>query len=191
VAVEGQLKHSDFDPLAIDRAIERRDGTTVTVTGTADCAVDDVGLGARLGYAGVSWSFSISGMSYDYDNFGCAFDLQVDGALRDATRTEFVQLADRVTDVLAIGAARRLLADTSFLDNRIGLSVRRQLPTRAYSVYVDRVEDAFLRRAADTVSGGVAWPLHAGTELEVYAGVTDLGVGDNIAFVGLMLVLQR
>jgi len=191
VAVEGQLRQTDFDPLAVDRVIERRDGTTVTLTGTAVCAVDDVGLGARLGYAGMSWSFSISGMRYDYDNFGCGFDIQVDGALRDATRTEFVQIADRVTDVLAIGAARRLLWETSFLDNRIGLSVRRQLPTRAYSLYVDRIEDAFLRRTANTVSAGVAFPFRSSNELEVYAGVTDPGIGDAIAFLGLMLLLDR
>lgn len=191
LALEGQLKRSDFDPLAVDRIVERRDGTSVRITGTADCAVDDVGLGARLGYGGETWSFSIGGMSYDYDDFGCAFDIQTLALLRDSTRDEFVQLADRVTDVLAIGSARRLLAETSFLDNRVGLSLRRQTAARGYSVYYDRVEDAFFRRSADTVSAGVSLPLGAGSLLEVYAGVTDSSVSDAIAFVGLMLLIER
>ncbi len=191
LALEGQLKHSDFDTLAVDRIVERRDGTTVRITGTADCAVDDIGLGARLGYRGDTWSFSIAGMSYDYDDFGCTFDIQTLALLRDSTRDEFVQLADRVTGVLAVGSARRLLSETSFLDNRVGLSLRRQTGPRGYSVYYDRVEDAFLRRSADTLSAGVSFPVGAGSLLEVYAGVTDSSVNDEIVFVGLMLLIER
>lgn len=191
LAAEGQLKRSDFDPLAVDRAIERSDGTVVTITGTADCAVDDVGLGARLGYGGDRWSVSISGMSFDYDDFGCSFDIQALDRLRDSTRDEFVQIADRITDVLAIGSARRLLTETSFLDNRVGLSVRRQAGERGYSVYYDRVEDAFFRRSADTLSAGVSFPVGTSTLLEVYAGVTDSSVSEEIAFVGLMLLIER
>ena len=191
LALDGQLRHSDFDPLAVDRLVERRDGTTVRITGTADCAVDDVGLGARLSYAGDAWSFSLAGISYDYDDFGCTFDIRTLARLRDSTRDEFVQLADRITDVLAIGSARRLLAETSFLDNRVGLSLRRQSAARGYSVYYDRVEDAFLRRSAGTLSAGVSFPVGARSLLEIYAGVTDSSVNDEIAFVGLMLLIER
>lgn len=191
LALESQLKQSDFDPLAVDRIVERRDGTTVRITGTAYCAVDDVGLGARLGYGDDTWSFSIFGMSYDYDNFGCAFDFQTLDLLRDSTRAEFVQLADRVTDVLAIGSARRLLSETSFLDNRVGLSLRRQTAARGYSVYYDRVEDAFFRRSADTLSAGVSFPVGASSLLEIYAGVTDSNFNDEIVFVGIMLLVER
>jgi hypothetical protein len=191
LTLQGQLKRSDFDPLAVDRVVERRDGTTVAITGTVDCAVDDVGLGARLDYTGGAWSFALSGMQYDYDNFSCAFDIAALDLLRDSTRAEFVQIADRVTDVLAIGAARRLLAETSFLDNRLGLSLRHEAATRAYSVYYDRVEDAFFRRSADTLSAGITFPIGSTTELEVYAGLTDSNVSDYIAFVGLMLLIQR
>jgi hypothetical protein len=191
LALEGQLKHSDFDPLAVDRIVERRDGTTVRITGTADCAVDDIGLGARLGYGGNIWSFSIAGTSYDYDDFGCTFDIQTLALLRDSTRDEFVQLADRVTDVLAIGSARRLLSETSFLDNRIGVSLRRQSAARGYSVYYDRVEDAFFRRSADTLSAGVSFPVGASSLLELYGGITASSVNDEIAFVGLMLLIER
>ena len=101
-----EFRNSDFDPIDIDRTIIRRDGSPFTIRGRADCDVDDIGLGARLSYTSDAWYFTAYGMSHDYDDFACSFDIPVVDALSSATRDEFVQLADRATDFLSLGAGR-------------------------------------------------------------------------------------
>lgn len=189
--LEGRMNRSDFDPFDIDRTIILRDGTPLTITARADCSVDDTGLGARLRVSSGDWSWSVSGMAFDYGGFGCDFGLPMLDRLRDSTRDEFVQFADRVTDVLSLSSGRRLLAETSFLDSRLGLGVRRDVGTRSYSANFDRVEDVFFGRVANTLSGGVGFVLRSGAQLEVYAGATEADASPNIAFVGLLLLVGR
>jgi len=190
-AVRTEFRHSDFDPLDINRTITRRDGSPLTITGRADCEVDDTGLGARLSYSNADWYFDVSGMEYDYDDFGCDFSIAALDVLRTATRDEFVQLADRATDLLSLGTGRRLLAETSLLDSHVGtrLSYTRGLHT--YRVSYDRVEDIFFGRTATTLTGGVAFLLRSGNELEVYTGVTDSDAYSNVVFLGVAVLILR
>ena len=100
-ALQSELRDSDFEPIEVDRTIVRRDGTTLTVVARAICGVEDTGLGARFRLSNDSWGWSIGGMSYDYDDPECSFNLPALDFLRRATREEFVQLADRVAASLS------------------------------------------------------------------------------------------
>jgi hypothetical protein len=191
IALLTELGYSDFETLEIDRTITRRDGSQVTIDATADCEVDDSGIGARARVTRGGWTFSIAGMSFDYDDFTCEFDLPALDPLRRSTRDEFVQLADRVTDLLSLGSGRRLLYETSFLDARWGLSVRRDVAARSYGAYFNRVEETFFGRVSDTLSASVGFVLRSGHEIEVHAGATDLDDADTIVFAGLSLLLLR
>lgn len=191
IALQTELGYSDFETLEINRTITRRDGSQVTIDATADCEVDDLGLGARARMTRGEWTFTVDGMSFDYDDFVCDFDLPALDRLRRSTRDEFMQLADRVTDRLSLGSSRRLLYETSFLDARWGLGVRRDTAVRSYGVYLNRVEEAFFGRVSDTLGGSVGFVLRSGHEIEVHAGVTDLDDADTIVFAGLSLLLIR
>jgi len=184
VALETQLRSSDFEPIEVNRTITLRDGRQVTIQGVADCAVDDTGLGARVGVWSGSFSFSISTMSYDYDGFGCDFSIPVLDALRSSTRDEFVQLADNLSLVLSLGAGRRLIADNALLDSRVSLSMSHDTGLRSYNVYYDSTEDVFFGRTANTLSAGIGFPLRSGNEIEIYAGVTEFDTRSTIAFLG-------
>jgi hypothetical protein len=188
-ALETELRQSDFEPIGVDRTITLRDGTPFLAQGRADCSVDNTGLGARLSLSNETWRFAASGMSFDYDAFSCAFSFPVLDALRRTTRGEFVQIADRLTDALSLGAARRLVADNSLLDSRFGLSLSRISGLRNYTVYYDATEDAFLGRSADTLSAGIEFLLRSGHALEFYGGVTDYETRPNIAFLGFSLLI--
>ncbi|HSG64901.1 MAG TPA: hypothetical protein VLD39_07865 [Gammaproteobacteria bacterium] len=190
IALLTRLSDSDFEPLQINRTITRRDGSQVTIDGSADCQVDDLGLGARARVSHGEWTFSIDGMTFDYEDFACDFDLAVLDVLRRATRDEFVQLADRVTDALSLGSARHLLTRTTFLDSRYSLSLRRDTAVRTYGLYLDHAEDAFLGRVADTLRGSIGFVLRSGHEIEIYLGATDVDNG-TVAFLGLSLLLLR
>ncbi len=190
-AVLSEFRSSDFEPIDIDRTITRRDGSSLTITGRADCDVDDVGLGARLSFSSDAWYFTVYGMSHDYDDFACDFDIPALDVLSNATRDEFVQLADRATDFLSLGTGRRLLADMSLLDSSVGtrLSYTRGLHT--YNFSYDRVEDVFFGRTADTLTGGVGFLLSSGNELEIYAGLTDSDAYAEVVFLGVSLFVVR
>lgn len=190
-AVRTEFRQSDFDPLDIDRTITRRDGSPLTIRGRADCEVDDTGLGARLSYSNADWYFDVSSMGYDYDDFGCEFDFAALDVLRNATRDEFVQLADRTTDLLSLGTGRRLLAETSLLDSHVGTRMSYTRGLHTYRVSYDRVEDVFFGRTAATLTGGVAFLLRSGNELEVYAGVTDSDTYANVVFLGVSVLILR
>lgn len=191
LAVNTAFRNSDFDPIDIDRTVTRRDGSTLIVRGRADCKVDDLGLGASLSFSNDEWYLQIHGMSYDYDEFACDFDVPVLDVLANATRDEFVQLADRATDFLSLGAGRRLLAEMSLLDSSIGtrLSYTRGLHT--YNLSYDRVEDVFFGRTADTLTGGVGFLLRSGNELEIYAGITDSDTYAEVVFLGISVFIVR
>jgi hypothetical protein len=188
-ALETELRQSDFEPIAVDRSITLRDGTQLPIHGLVDCGVDDTGLGARLRLSSAAWSFGVSVMSFDYENFSCDFGFPVLDVLRNSTRDEFVQLADNLTGALSMGAGRRLLAENSFLDSRIGLSLSHDTGPRRYNVYYDSTEDVFFGRTADTLSGGVSFVLRSGSEIEVYAGVTELDARSSVAFLGFFLLI--
>jgi hypothetical protein len=188
-ALQSQLRSSDFEPFAVDRTVTLRDGTPFTIRGLVDCAVDDTGLGARLSLSREGWSFSVNGMSYDYDDFGCGFSIPALDMLRRSTRDEFVQFADNLTGVLSLGAGRRLIAENSFLDSRAGLSLSRDTGLHTYNFYYDSTKDVFFGRKANTLSAGVGFPLRSGNEIEVYAGVTDLETRSNVAFLGFFLLI--
>jgi len=190
-ALRTEFRHSDFDPLDINRTIVRGDGSTLTITGSADCDVDDTAIGARLSFSSAEWYFDVSGMSYDYDDFGCDLNVAPLDVLRRATRDEFIQLADRATDLLSLGAGRRLLAETSLLDSHLGTRLRYTRGLHTYSVSYDRVEDIFFGRAATTLTGGIAFLLESGNEIEVYTGVTDSDSYANVVFLGISLLMVR
>lgn len=191
IALQTRLGTSDFEPFDIDRTITRRDGSLLTISATADCKVDDTGMGARVRVSNDEWAFAVDGMTFDYDDFGCDFDLAALDVLRRATRDEFVQLADRVTDVLSFSSGRRLLYETSFLDSRLSLSLNRNTATRSYGLYYDRIEDVFFERTADTLSGSMSFVLASGNEIEAYLGATDTDGEDTVFFVGLSLLMLR
>ncbi len=111
--------------------------------------------------------------------------------LSSATRDEFVQLADRATDFLSLGAGRRLLADMSLLDSSIGTRLSYTRGLRTYNLSYDRVEDVFFGRTADTFTGGLGFLLRSGNELEIYAGVTDSDAYAEVVFLGISLFVVR
>ena len=191
VALQARLDNNDFEPLDIDRTITRRDGSLLTISATADCKVDDTGIGARLRVSSGEWAFAIDGMTFEYDDFSCDFDLVALDVLRRATRDEFVQLADRVTDVLSFSSGRRLLYETSFLDSRLSLSLNRNTPTRSYALYYDRIEGVFFERTADTLAGSMSFVLSSGHEIETYVGATDSNGDDTVVFVGMSFLILR
>jgi hypothetical protein len=189
-ALQGELRESDFEPIEVDRTIIRRDGTTLTVVARATCGVDDTGLGARFGLSNDSWAWSIGGMSYDYDDPECSFNLPALDFLRRATRDEFVQLADRVAASLSYSARTQLLAETSFLDSRLDMALS-YTRRRTYTVRYDHSEEAFFGIQSDTVSGGAAFFVGAAFELEAYAGVTSSDAFENVAFLGFSMLFAR
>jgi hypothetical protein len=167
-ALRSAFRHSDFDPIDINRTIIRRDGSPVTITGSADCRVDDLGLGASLSFSNDAWYIAIHGMSYDYDDF-----------------------ADRATDFLSLGAGRRLLAEMSLLDSSLGTSLSYSRGLRTYNLSYDRVEDVFFGRTADTLTGGIGFLLESGHEIEIYAGVTDSDAYAEVVFLGISWFIVR
>jgi hypothetical protein len=189
-ALQTEIRESDFEPIEVDRTIVRRDGTPITVVARADCGIDDSGMGARFRLSNDSWSWLIGGMSYDYDDPACSFNLPALDLLRRATRDEFVQLADRVAAALSYTAGTQLLAETSFLDSRLGTSLS-YTAQRTYRVQYDHLEEAFFGFESDTVSGGAAFPVGAAYELEIYAGVTSSDSFSNVVFLGFSMLFAR
>lgn len=190
-ALQSEFRDSAFEPFTMDRTITRRDGTTVTVTGSADCDVEDLGLGARLSLSNDSWAWTLGGMSYDYDDPECAFSAPALDFLRRATRDEFVQFADRLTAALAYAAGTNLIAENSFLDSRLGTSLTHSTAIRTYSVYFDHLEEAFFGLASDTLSGGMTFPVGEAYELELYVGVTESDAFSSVAFLGFSMLFVR
>ncbi len=190
-AVRTEFRNSDFDPVQINRTITRRDGSLFTITGSVDCDVDDLGLGASLSYSSDAWYAEVHGMSYDYDDYGCDFNVPVLDVLRSASRDEFVQLADRATDFLSLGVGRQLLSEMSLLDSSIGTRLSYTRGLRTYNFTFDRVKDIFFGRTADTLTGGVGFLLDSGNELEVYVGVTDSDAYTEVVFLGISLFVVR
>jgi hypothetical protein len=190
-ALQGEFRDSAFEPFDIDRTITRRDGTTVTITGRADCDIDDTGLGARLSLSNDSWAWTLGGMSYDYDDPECEFNLPALDFLRFATRDEFVQFADRLTALLSYAAGTNLIAENSFLDSKLGTSVSYTGPIRTYSVYFDHLEEAFFSLTSDTLSGGMTFPIGKAYELELYVGVTESDSFSSIGFLGFSMLFVR
>jgi hypothetical protein len=190
-ALQSEFRDSAFEPFTVDRTITRRDGTTVTVTGRADCDIDDTGLGARLSLSNDSWAWTLGGMSYDYDDPECAFDLPALDFLRRATRDEFVQFADRLTAALSYAAGTNLIAENSFLDSRLGTSLTYTTAVRTYSVSLDHLEEAFFGLASDTLSGGMTFPVGRAYELELYVGVTESDAFSNVGFLGFSMLFVR
>lgn len=86
LGLETQWRQSDFEPVAIDRTVTLRNGSLFTIQGGADCEIDDTALGARLSVSAEDWYFSVSGMRYDYESFGCEFSVPAVDVLRRATR---------------------------------------------------------------------------------------------------------
>ena len=189
-ALQSELRDSDFEPIEVDRTIVRRDGTILTVVARATCGIDDTGMGARFRLSNDSWAWSIGGMSYDYDDPECSFNLPALDFLRRATRDEFVQLADRVAASLSYSAGTQLLAETSFLDSRFGTMLS-YTARRTYTVRYDHAEEAFFGIESDTMSGGTAFPVGTAFELEVYAGVTASDAFENVAFLGFSMLFAR
>jgi hypothetical protein len=190
-ALQSEFRDSAFEPFDIDRTIIRRDGTSVTITARADCDVDDTGLGARLRLSNDSWAWTLGGMSYDYDDPECAFNLPGLDFLRRSTQDEFVQFADRLTSLLSYAAGTNLIAENSFLDSRLGTSLSYTGAIRTYSVYFDHLEEAFFGLASDTLSGGMTFPIGKAYELELYVGVTESDAFSNIGFLGLSMLFLR
>jgi hypothetical protein len=190
-ALQSEFRDSAFEPFDIDRTITRRDGTTVTITGRADCDIDDTGLGARLRLSNDAWAWTLGGMSYDYDDPECAFSSASLDFLRRATRDEFVQFADGLTALLSYAAGTNLIAENSFLDSRLGTSLSYNGAIRTYSVYLDHLEEAFVGLASDTLSGGMTFPIGKAYELELYVGVTESDSFSNIAFLGFSMLFVR
>jgi len=190
-ALQGELRDSAFEPFDIDRTIVRRDGTEVTITARADCGLDDNGWGAQLRWSNRSWSWALNGMSYDYDEPACAFSSPALSSLRRATRAEFVQFADRVATALSYTAGTQLLAETSFLDSRLGTSVSYRPRARTYRVSYDRFEEALFGFDSATLSAGVSFPVGVAYELEVYAGVTESDAFSDIGFLGFTFVFSH
>jgi hypothetical protein len=190
-ALQGEFRDSAFEPFDIDRTITRRDGTTVTITARADCDIDDTGLGARLSLSNDSWAWMLGGMSYDYDDPECAFNLPGLDFLRRSTQDEFVQFADRITSLLSYAAGTNLIAENSFLDSRLGTSVSYSTAIRTYSVYFDHLEEAFFGLTSDTLSGGMTFAVGKAYELELYVGVTESDAFSNIGFLGFSMLFVR
>jgi hypothetical protein len=190
-ALQSDFRDSAFEPFNIDRTITLRDGTTYTITARADCDIDDVGLGARLRLSNDSWAWSFGGMSYDYEDPECAFDLRALDFLRRSTRDEFVQFADRLTGALSYAAGTNLIAENSFLDSRVGTSLSYTGRVRTYTVSYDHLEEAFFGLASDTLSGGMTFPIGRAYELELYVGVTESDALSNVGFVGLSMLFLR
>jgi len=190
-ALQSEFRDSAFEPFDIDRTIVRRDGTSVTITGRADCDLEDVGLGARLRLSNDSWSWMLGGMDYDYDDPECAFSLPALDFLRRSTRDEFIQFADRLTNILSYAAGTNLMAENSFLESRLGTSVSYTRPIHTYSIYYDRFEEAFFGLESDTLSGGMTFAIGEAYELELYVGLTESDAFTNIGFLGFSMLFVR
>ena len=190
-ALQSEFRDSDFEPFDINRTIIRRDGTSVTITARADCGIDDTGFGARISLSNDSWAWTLGGMSYNYDDPECAFNVPALSFLRQSTQDEFVQFADRLTNILSYAATTNLIAENSFLDSRLGTSLSYTGPVRTYNVYYDHLEEAFFGLTSDTLSGGMTFPIGKAYELELYVGVTESDAFSNIAFLGLSMLFLR
>lgn len=183
--VSVERRRSDFDPFRVATLIQLPNRDPIAVTATADCDLDDTGIGANAGWFAGGWYAALDAMSYDYDRAECGFDSPVIETLRNADRRVFVQLAGRVAARLSNTAGLRLQADNAFLDYRAGVQGGLERLERGYYLRYERAEERFLGLQSQTITLGMNFYRESGHSFGIYAGVSDGDAFDTVAFIGV------
>jgi hypothetical protein len=187
--VSAELRQSEFEPFTVATLIELANGTIVPVTASADCDLDDRGIGAHAGWFGDGWHLSGDYTGYDYDDADCTFGSPLLDSLRRARRDVFVEVAGRITTDLSRTAGFRVTADNAFLDHRWGVEAGIDRSAIGYWVRYDRAEEVFAGFRSETFTLGVTFVRASGAFIDVYAGTTDGDAFGSVAFLGLMVDL--
>ena len=66
VSVLGQTRQSDFETFTARALVTLRNGQQIPVVATANCSLDNTGLGLGLTFNGAEWGGYLRGMDYQY-----------------------------------------------------------------------------------------------------------------------------
>lgn len=187
VALLGQLRKSDFDPFQASGTVTLPDGRQVTLSATADCKTDDIGLGLRLAFASGAWDGYVRGMSYDYDETRCQFSSPGLDALARTRREVFRQFAPLITGQLSAYAAARVGAENTLLKDSFSAGAGYTPGRAGFGIDYDHRREFFGGQASDTLSGRATYALNDAVEASLTVGATKGDVYDTIVFAGIGL----
>lgn len=184
-ALLGELRQSNFEPFPVAGIVTLRDGTQLLVSGTADCDLDDTGVGARLSHSGQRWSGYVTGMTFDYGTADCRFSSPGLDRLERANPELFRQFARRITAPLAVSAQTHIGAENAFLDSSVGAGIEYRAAARSYALDYQHSREQFEGLISDTLSATVTFTMSATTDLGLTAGVSDGDPFDTLWFAGI------
>lgn len=185
VALLGEFRQSDFEPFPVAGIVTLRDGTQLLVSGSADCDLDDTGVGARVSSSGDRWSGYVTGMTFDYDTADCRFSSPGLDRLQRANPEMFRQFAGRITAPLAVSAQTHIGAENAFLDSSVGAGIEYRAAARSYALDYLHSREQFEGLVSDTLSATVTFMLSATTDLGLTTGVSDGDLLDTLWFAGI------
>ncbi len=187
VSVLGQTRQSDFETFTARGLVTLRNGQQIPIAATANCSLDNTGLGLGLTFNGAAWGGYLRGMDYQYSDTSCAFDSPALERLEQTRPAIFRQFAPRVTSQLSLSAVSRIGAENSLLDNYWGTGVRYGAVDSRYSWAVDYLyqKEYFAGLVGNTLSGTASREMNPGLTGYLTLGVTDSDSLDTVWFGGL------
>ena len=187
VSVLGQTRQSDFETFTARALVTLRNGQQIPVVATANCSLDNTGLGLGLTFNGAEWGGYLRGMDYQYSATSCGFDSPALERLEQTRPAIFRQFAPRVTSQLSRSAVSRIGAENSLLDNYWGTGVRFGAADSRYSWAVDCLyqREYFAGLVGNTLSGTASREMNPGLTAYLTLGVTDSDGLDTVWFGGL------
>jgi hypothetical protein len=166
------------------------------LTDRIDLDVSGEGLGARLRFNFTDdWRLYVRGMSYDYEwtgpslaRAGSLIELCTDAPLladRCDQLREFVQLLERRNLFI-----QSTLANNSFLDSELALSMEWQLGRKLLNIHLNRDRAANRARSRlDTVGASILFPVSYRMDLELSVGRSESDVLEPSTYGGLFVLL--
>ena len=187
LAVLTQLRRSDFAPFQASGTVTLRDGRQVTVSATADCSSDDMGVGFGLAFASGAWDGYLRGMSYDYDETRCQFSSPGLEALARTRREAFRQFAPLITERLSAYAAVRIGVENTLLKDSWSASVGYRPGRTGFSLDYAHYREFFGGLGSDALSGRVTFALTDSVDGSLTLGAMEGDAFDTIVFGGVGL----
>ncbi len=187
VSVLGQTRRSDFDAFTARTLVTLQNGQQIPISATANCTLDNTGLGLGLAFTGVEWGGYLRGMDYQYSSTSCAFDSPALERLEQTRPAIFRQFAPRATSQLSLSAVSRIGAENSLLENSWGTGVRYGEAASRNSWSLDYLyqKDYFAGLVGNTLSGTAGREVNSGLTAYLTIGVTDSDSVDTVWFGGL------
>lgn len=186
-ALLGQLRESDFEPFDAAAVVTLRNGQQLPVVATADCSLDNTGLGLRVSYAGSRFGAYLRGMGYDYDDAECGFSSPALEALRRSRPAVFGQFARGITAPLTANASTRIGAENALLESTWGGGFNVAAGQVDYALDYLYQEEHFDGLTADTIAGTVTFGVSRSLDMFISTGMTDSDTYGSTWFGGLGL----